>query len=92
MTALVSMFNFLRLYLDYFTCIIFGGIFSTEDYTGEFHRLAYNICAYIIPDIPAYYPDGVWYLEVQGNPYLFIPIGIFAIGSVIGLVRRLVKG
>ena len=91
MTALVSMFSFLKLYLHFFTCLIFGGTFSTKYYSGDFHLLAYNIIE-SFRNVSEYSPSANFIITFPGNPYLYIPIGIFVIGACFGLARRLIRG
>lgn len=90
MAALTSMFTFIKLYLYYFTCLIFGGTFSTDKYTGVFHRLAFDIINNYYVNLE-YNLNSDFKIFLPGEPILQIFLGIFVIGAIIGLVRRLTR-
>lgn len=86
MSALTTIFNFLYVYLRCFACYIFGGRLDVNYFSNleqiEFVR---NIIKTASGGI---YENG---LSFPGQPILLLVLGIFALGSIIGLVRRLMK-
>lgn len=87
MTALVSMFNFLLVYLRYFTTIIFGGRF----YAGDFSNVEQETLA---KQIIFQLSDGAYdyLIYLPGEPFLLICISVFVFGACISLARRLIRG
>lgn len=87
MTALVSMFNFLIVFIRYFVFCVVGGRFSVEDFLNpEQQELARNIIIQIT--------NGAFEKNIydSGEPLLILFIGIIVIGSIIGLAKRLIRG
>lgn len=82
MTALTTMFTFIYVYINYFVTIIFGGRFAWKDFSGEAAVIAKNIVNFFGAEYSIGYP---------GNPLLFLFLGIFVFGAIIGLVRRLIR-
>lgn len=83
MTALTTMFNFLRVYISFFCCMIFGGDFTLSDFSGESLEIASAISETLNLGLSVYMP---------GSPILQLFIAVFVIGAIIGLARRLIRG
>lgn len=87
MTALVSVFNFFIVYLDFLFLVFVGGTFRVSSFaTPEQQEIAR-----IFLETAS---NGQFhsYIHSDGIPLLLIPIGVFVLGAVIGLVRRLIRG
>lgn len=85
MTALTTMFSFLYVHLRYLVILMFGGEFYASSFSGE----AYEIALTILESYGKSASDCVF---SPGYPILVLFIGIFVLGSVIGLARRLIRG
>lgn len=87
MTALVSMFNFLIVFIRYIVFCIVGGRFSVSSFlNAEQKEIARNILLQAT--------DGMFENSIggPGNPLLILFVGIIVIGAIIGLVKRLIRG
>lgn len=86
MSALTSIFNFLYVYLRAIVCYIFGNLFSANSFTdSEQIEIARSI---VRSATNGQFENG---LHFSGEPILLLIFGIFALGSIIGLVRRLIR-
>lgn len=83
MTALTTMFNFIIVYVRYFSVIVFGGSLYLNSFSGEQYLIAKNIFDYY--DIGSV-------LIYENNPLIVLFVGVFVIGAIIGLARRLIRG
>lgn len=84
MAGLTSVFNFLIVYVNVFVTFIFGGVFSSNEFTvTEQREIANGILSSLTVNSS---------IEFEGQPILMIIIGVFVLGSIISLVRRLIKG
>lgn len=82
MSALTQIFSFLFVYLRLITAFIFGG----EVYLSSFPENQYAIAKSIFNSF------GLQSLIIfPGKPILMLVIGIFAVGSIIGLAKRLIR-
>lgn len=82
MTALSSIFTFLYVYFRYLIILMFGGTFRIADFSGEAATFAQTI-------IESYGFHTA--IGSDGIPILLLVVGIFVIGAIIRLVRRLVR-
>lgn len=84
MSALTTVFNYLYVYLVALANFIFGGYFELKSFSGERLEVAQEFMAAI---------GCADYGQIQfpPRPILMLIVGIFAVGSIIGLVRRLVR-
>lgn len=83
MTALTTMFNFLRVYISFFCCMIFGGDFTLSDFSGESYEIASAISKALGFGLSVHMP---------GSPIMQLFIAIIVIVAIIGLARRLIRG
>lgn len=88
MSALTTVFNFLYVYLRVFFNYIVGGGLDSTDFSSEQVPIVISIYECITGQNPGL----SFYMEFEGEPVLMLIIGIFALGSIIGLARRLIKG
>lgn len=87
MTALTTMFNFFVVYINYFVSMIFGGRFLVDEFSNiEQQELARQI---VIEASNGAFSNG---LIFSGVPILALFLGVFVIGAIIGLARRLIRG
>lgn len=86
MSALTSIFNFLYVYLRVFSCFIFGGSIYSTTFFGEQKLIFDSICESI-------YGSSLInpVLHFESQPILILVLCVFALGSIIGLVRRLMR-
>lgn len=86
MSSLTSIFNFLYVYLRATICFIFGGLFDVR----HFHNVEQISIArdIVITGSNGALENG---LIFDGEPILALVVGIFAVGAIIGLVRRLIR-
>jgi|GEM_PF-5384363 len=87
MTALVSMFNFLTVYLNYFATIICGGLFSVNDFVNEEQKA---FARQIIINVSN--SEFVASVNFYSSPILLLFVGVIVCFAVIRLVHRLVRG
>lgn len=87
MSALTSIFNFLYVFIRAMFTFIIGGWFDVRNFSVvEQQNIARQI---IIEATNGQFENGTVF---PGEPILLLVIGVFAIGSIIALVRRLIKG
>lgn len=83
MSALTTIFNFLYVYLRFIFAYIVGGQIRANQFTSvESQEIAQGIINSLGLS------HGVTF---SGEPILMLVIGVFALGSVIGLAHRLIK-
>lgn len=89
MSALTSIFNFLYVYLRCIIAYIMGNKIYSSDFSGECLEIMTNIVRSVQPNLT----ENWTYITLNrgGEPILMVVIGVFAVGSIIGLVRRLMK-
>ena len=86
MTSLTSIFNFLYVYLRVLACYIFGGRVDVNFFSNlEQIEIVRNI---IRIASNGQFENG---FSFPGQPILLLVLGVFALGSIIGLVRRLIR-
>ena len=86
MSALTSIFNFLYVYFCFFVKLSFGGHFSSFSFTvaeqQQYARqLVFNISNGLVQNA----------VNLSGEPLVILIIGVFTLGAIIGLVRRLMR-
>lgn len=86
MSALTSIFNFLYVYLRVFSCFILGGSIDSRTFFGEQKLIFDSICESIYGSSVV---NPILYFD--GQPILILILCVFALGSIIGLVRRLMR-
>ena len=86
MSALTSIFNFLYVYFRATICFIFGGWFDVAHFTNpEQKEIVHFMIRYATN---GQFENGMHFV---GQPILILVLGVFALGSIIGLVRRLIR-
>lgn len=95
MSALTTIFNHLYVYLYAVMKYIFGGECLANDFNSEAHKeiliemgeFFYNY----YPDLVSFDSKGVLVVDFAPQPILILIVGVFALGAIIALVRRLVR-
>lgn len=92
MSALTEIFNYLYAYLIYLVDIFFFDLEINLDFMSPEVREIYSL---IDQDLLLFVGEenvDAFLTSISNiHPYLMLSIGIFACGSIIGLVRRLVR-
>ncbi len=91
MTALTTLFNYLVAYITFYSAWIFGFEFFYNNLNPDVASIVRDI------QVEAFqmYPELAEKFATDGfviNPIVLLPICIFALGALIGLVRRLIRG
>lgn len=88
MSALTTIFNYLYVYLRVFVAFIFGGTLRHDDFPGVYRQPFYDFLRSLgVSEINF----ERFVIIFESRPILILIVGIFAVGSIIGLVRRLMR-
>lgn len=86
MSALTSIFNFLYVYIRALFCYVTGSLFDVHYFVSDEQiNIARQI---ILTATNGQFQNGFHY---PPNPLLLIVLGVFVVGSIIGLIRRLMR-
>lgn len=85
MSALTSIFNFLYVYLRF----VIGYVTGSKIYLSSFNEEQLSIARNILDSLG--FTNIVNVFSFNGEPILMLIVGVFAVGSIIGLVRRLMR-
>lgn len=92
MSALTELFNYLFAYLIFFVDTLFFDLNIKLDYMSPSVQEAYYS---ILENLTLFVGEEnieTWFMTLHHvHSYMLLPIGIFVVGAIIGLVRRLVK-
>ena len=95
MSTLTTIFNHLYVYLYAIVKFIFGGTCLYRDFVNIEQKdilLTMGETLYqFYPDLVGYDDKGLMLIAFEPQPILILIVGVFAVGSIIGLTRRLFR-
>ena len=95
MSALTTIFNHLYVYLYCMLNFIFGGEVLLKEIANPTQREILLNCGEVFykyyPDLVSLDSNGLMAVNFEAQPILILIVGVFALGSIIALVRRLVR-
>lgn len=95
MSALTTIFNHLYVYLYCLIKIIFGGECLLRDFANPEQKLILQSMGESLynfyPDYVEFTETGIMKIVFETQPILILIVGVFTVGSIIGLTRRLFR-